>query len=101
MKTRPSNIPNSRIALLVAWMLAISLNLSAAEVPRNPDGSGAYATGKYRNLFAEIGKSPPEIRRKIDAAFQQLFHGNPTNEAVYYEADTNEQSIIGHRTSRR
>ncbi len=42
--------------------LTASLNLSAAEILKNPDGSGAYATGKYRNLIAEIGKSQPEIR---------------------------------------
>ena len=98
MNTRPSRIPNSRIALLLAWMLALSLNLSAAEVLQPPDGTGAYATGKYRNLFAEIGKSQPEIRRKIDAAFQQLFHGNPTHEAVYYEAGTNADGSLAFVT---
>jgi oligosaccharide reducing-end xylanase len=40
-------------------------------------------------LFAEIGKPPAAIRQKIDAAFQQLFHGNLTNETVFYEAGTN------------
>ena len=38
---------------------------------------GAFATGKYRNLFLEAGHSQPEIHNKIDAAFQQLFHGDP------------------------
>lgn len=90
--------PIARILLLIAWMLALSRSLSAADVPRNPDGTGAYATGKYRNLFAEIGKSPQEIRRKIDAAFQQLFHGNQTNEAVYYEAGTNADGLLAFVT---
>lgn len=78
--------------------LTASLNLSAAEVPKHPDGTGAYATGKYRNLFAEIGKPQVEIRRKIDAAFQQLFHGNPNNEAVYYEAGTNAEGLLAFVT---
>ena len=78
--------------------LTANFNVSAAEVPKHPDGAGAYATGKYRNLFAEIGKSQPEIRRKIDAAFQQLFHGNPTNEAVYYEAGTNADGLLAFVT---
>ena len=78
--------------------LTAGLNLSAAEVPKHPDGTGAYATGKYRNLFVEIGKSQPEIRRKIKAAFQQLFHGNPTNEAVYYEAGTNADGLLAFVT---
>ena len=51
--------------------------------------NGAFATGQYRNLFAEAGHSPKEIRQKIDSAFQQLFHGNPANETIYYEAGTN------------
>jgi oligosaccharide reducing-end xylanase len=41
------------------------------------DGSGAYATGVYRNLFTENGHSQEEVREKIDAAYQQLFHGDP------------------------
>ena len=52
---------------------------------KNPnDGDGAFATGRYRNLFVEAGHSPKEVRRKVDAAFQQLFHGDPTNQAVYF-----------------
>ena len=53
------------------------------------DGSGAFATGHYRNLFAENGHSQQEIREKVDSAFQQLFHGDPTNQTVYYSAGSN------------
>jgi oligosaccharide reducing-end xylanase len=53
------------------------------------DGSGAYATGRYRNLFAEDGHSQRQVDRKIKAAFKQLFHGNPTNQTVYYSAGSN------------
>ena len=35
---------------------------------RLQDGSGAYATRKYRNLFAETGHSSTAIQAKIDAA---------------------------------
>ncbi|GGJ03143.1 hypothetical protein GCM10010885_10540 [Alicyclobacillus cellulosilyticus] len=45
---------------------------------------GAFATGQYPNLFAQIGKSPQQIQAKINAAWQQLFHGDPNNETVYY-----------------
>lgn len=65
------------------------LDVPAAETVPSADGAGAFATGRYRNLFAEIGKSPQEIRKKVDSAFQQLFHGNPTNETVYYRAGAN------------
>ncbi len=48
--------------------------------------AGAVATGDYRNLFAEAGHSPAEVKAKIDAAFAQLFHGDPANQAVYFAA---------------
>jgi oligosaccharide reducing-end xylanase len=81
----------SRFSLKTACAcgLAFSLNLSGADTSTSADGNGAYATGSYRNLFAEAGHSPVEIQKKIDSSFQQLFHGNPTNETVYYEAGSN------------
>jgi oligosaccharide reducing-end xylanase len=59
---------------------------------------GAYATGKYRNLFAEAGHSQSAIRQKIDGAFQQLFHGNPANETIYYEAGSNSNGPLAFIT---
>jgi oligosaccharide reducing-end xylanase len=82
------------------WILCLASLLSArgAEAPASADGNGAFATGKYRNLFAELGHSPPEIRKKIDRAFQQLFHGNPTNETIYYEAGSNSNGPLAFIT---
>jgi oligosaccharide reducing-end xylanase len=62
------------------------------------NGSGAFATGHYRNLFAEDGHSQQEVDAKINAAFQQLFHGNPTNQAVYYEAGSNSNGPLAYAT---
>jgi oligosaccharide reducing-end xylanase len=67
-------------SLLCAGMFAVAQ-------PGN--GSGAYATGKYRNLFAEDGHSKTEIRTRIDTAFQQLFHGDPQQQAIAFAAGTN------------
>jgi oligosaccharide reducing-end xylanase len=53
------------------------------------DGSGAFKTGQYRDLFAEDGHSPAETKAKIDKAFQQLFHGDAATERVYFEAGSN------------
>jgi oligosaccharide reducing-end xylanase len=53
------------------------------------DGGGAYATGKYRNLFAEDGHSRKEIHAKIDAAYQQLFHGDKETQAIAFDAGGN------------
>jgi len=61
-------------------------------------GKGAFATGHCRNLFAEAGHSQKEIREKIDGAFQQLFHGDLTNETVYYEAGSNSNGPLAYIT---
>ncbi len=35
--------------------------------------TGSYESGEYRNMFAELGYSAPEIEAKLNAAYQQLF----------------------------
>ncbi len=62
------------------------------------DGSGAFITGHYRNLFAEDGHSQAEIRAKVDSAFLQLFHGDPTNQAVYFSAGSNSNGPLAFIT---
>ncbi|HMD78245.1 MAG TPA: glycosyl hydrolase family 8 [Terracidiphilus sp.] len=62
--------------------------LDQRQVPLD-DGHGAYATHRYRNLFAEAGHPQKEIDAKIEAAFQQFFHGDPETQAVYYPAGSN------------
>jgi oligosaccharide reducing-end xylanase len=58
--------------------------------------AGAFATGNYRNLFAEAGRSPAEVAAKINSAFQQLFHGDPKTEAVYFLAGTNANGALAY-----
>lgn len=49
------------------------------------DIKGAYYTGYYKNLLADILKKPePEIAAKINTAFQQLFYGDHKNERLFY-----------------
>ena len=62
------------------------------------DGSGAFATGKYRNLFAEAGHSNQEISAKINTAFQQLFHGIPETESVFFWAGKNANGPLAYLT---
>lgn len=47
-----------------------------------PD-SGAWYTGKYRNLFVERGHTEAEVKTFVDKAFNQLFFGDASNQAVY------------------
>ncbi len=69
-----------------------------ADAKSEADGSGAYATGHYRNLFVEGGHRPREVKKKTEAAFQQMFHGNPANEAVYYSAGSNSNGPLAYIT---
>ncbi len=45
---------------------------------------GAFSDKKYRNLFAEIGKSGEEIRARIDAVVRTFFYDE--EERIYHEA---------------
>jgi oligosaccharide reducing-end xylanase len=62
------------------------------------DGDGAYKTGHYRDLFAERGHSAAESGAKIDAAFQQMFHGDKQTQTVYFEAGSNVNGPLGYVT---
>ena len=70
----------------------------ATNSPKLSDGSGAYATGKYANLFAEAGHSKQEISAKIQTAFQQLFHGDPATQSIYFEAGKNANGPLAYVT---
>ena len=93
---RPTTLP-----VLEAGLILISL-LAGCHSPDHPrdavDGNGAYATGRYRNLFVEAGHSPREVRQKVEAAFAQLFHGNLTNQAIYYQAGSNSNGPLAYIT---
>jgi oligosaccharide reducing-end xylanase len=84
---------------LVALLACTASRLSVAASHHQPDdGSGAYDTGKYRNLFAEQGHSGSEISAKIEAAYQQLFHGDPQTQAVYFPAGKNADGPLAYLT---
>ncbi|MGC4055136.1 MAG: glycosyl hydrolase family 8 [Paludibaculum sp.] len=61
-----------------------------------PAAAGAFATRNYRNLFREAGHSPKEIAARIDTAFQQLFHGDPETQTVYYAAGQNANGPLAY-----
>jgi len=86
---RDALVKLSVVLLLALWM-------GAQEIPA--DGTGAYANGKYRDLFAEIGHTPEASRTLIDRAFQQLFHGDKATQTVYYESGRNDQGPLAYIT---
>jgi oligosaccharide reducing-end xylanase len=71
--------------------------VASAQIPLDP-GHGAFATGRYRNLFREDGHSEKQIRAKIDAAYQQLFHGDPQTQAVAFAAGSNANGPLMYLT---
>jgi oligosaccharide reducing-end xylanase len=62
------------------------------------DGAGAFVTGNYRNLFAEDGHAAAEIQEKVGSAFQQLFHGDPQQQAIAFAAGSNENGKLMYVT---
>ena len=79
---------------------AVALAVGGSAMGTVPkDGSGAYATGHYRNLFVEqLGVTPAETHAKIDRAFQQLFHGDGQEERVYFETGANKNGTLAYIT---
>lgn len=69
---------------------------AVSDAPMN--GHGAFATGQYRNLFAEIGYSESECSNRINSAFEQLFHGDPATEAIYFAAGANSNGPLAYIT---
>ena len=45
---------------------------------------GAFYTGRYRNIFAELGRSEAEVQERIESAFETLFFGGE-DERIYHE----------------
>jgi oligosaccharide reducing-end xylanase len=82
-------------ALLMLLLLNVTVTWSQPVLKLN-DGAGAYANGKYRNIFKEYGHSKKETDKKIDAAFSQLFHGDTASQAVYFDAGQNENGPLAY-----
>lgn len=87
-------------AAVNAWGEQVHVNVSRGNVRRFPgDGRGAFATGRYRNLFAEqLGKTEKEIHAKIEQAFDRFFHGDGQEERVYFEDGANENGTLAYVT---
>jgi hypothetical protein len=55
-------------ALIIVLLSAMSCN-ATGPVTNPSESSGAFATGRYRNLFVEAGYSPQEVTAKIHKPF--------------------------------
>lgn len=66
--------------------LLLTSAILVASAPAAESGArGDAATGQYRNLFRDyLGKSDADIAAKLDAAWQQLFHGDENSQRLFY-----------------
>lgn len=96
---------SARLGRMPAWTFAgvgltFVLVLTACAAPGDKKvqvgGAGAFATGQYRNLFVENGHSQQEVTARINAVFQQLFHGDAATQTVFYPAGTNLNGPLGY-----
>jgi oligosaccharide reducing-end xylanase len=63
---------------------------------RAEDGEGAYATGRYRNLFSEAGHSQQEVDAKVARAYEQLFQGDKETQRLYFPSGENENGPLAY-----
>jgi Glycosyl hydrolases family 8 len=76
-------------------MLTIALGLASA-MTLAADGEGAYATGRYRDLFVEAGHSEQEVDARIARAFEQLFRGDERTQRLYFPSGENENGPLAY-----
>lgn len=62
----------------------------SSTAPLNPWTKGGFETGKYRNLFAELGYTQPQIDKRLHEMFNDLFYGP---DRIYFELP-GEKAII-------
>ena len=92
----------SLLTLRAAAGFVVPLGCALLMTQRQPvaaaQAKGSVATGRYRNLFVEIGVPAREVTKKLDTAIEQLFHGDPNTEAIYYPAGRNANGELAYVT---
>jgi len=71
------------LKLVTALLLVSSTSVYGRNAPVVPRKGAAY-TGTYRNMFVEAGYDNTVIQQRVQSIVQQLFYGNPSNEAVMF-----------------
>ena len=90
------------LTLLVAASGGLVTPAGAVDEPARPtpavtaDGSGAYATGRYRNLVAELGRTEKEIDARVERAWRQLFEGDLETERLYFPSGKSEDGPLAY-----
>jgi oligosaccharide reducing-end xylanase len=90
--------------LTASLMVLLSMSILGTSSCTPPDTTptptkGAFYSGEYRNLFAELlGKSDEEVQAELDRAWEHLFYGDDNTQRVYYPVGDDAAYIedIGH-----
>jgi oligosaccharide reducing-end xylanase len=85
----PACVPRQQPKDAPAAAPASSVSSGPPITPAGAPGTGAFQTGRYRNVFVELGHPEAEVKAKIESGYRQLFHGSPDSEAVFFEAGQN------------
>ena len=80
---------------LLAGIVALPTMAAGGAAPP-ADGAGAFATGKYRNLFVEGGHTEADVDAKIARAWKQLFEGDPETERLFTPSGRNENGPLAY-----
>lgn len=81
---------------IVVIGILVGLVPAPCEAQPADEGAGAWATGRYRNIFAEAGYRQADIDARIDRAWNQLFYGNPDTERLYTPAGQNANGPLAY-----
>lgn len=85
--TVPQSRPDLKTLLAGCLLLVVSVACDKSANPGNGfDSDSAWETGIHRNLFVEYGFADEEtVSSKVEAAYQQLFFGDPDTQTVKYD----------------
>jgi oligosaccharide reducing-end xylanase len=87
------------VSLIASLLISILVTSCRTPPHATPTQAGAFYSGEYRNLFAELlGRSDEQVQAKLDAAWEQLFYGNDNTQRFYYPVGDDLAYIedIGH-----
>lgn len=68
-----------------------------ADPPTHPPElplQGAVSTGRWRNMFVEMGISEAVVAQRVDAIFEQLFFGDADEQRLMYDASDGSGAYI-------
>lgn len=78
------------LSIFAVFLFPVGLVSPALARSNGTRQTGAYYTHVYPDLFTQLlGKSKEEVKKKVNAAFNQLFFGNNNTQRVYYPVANN------------